>query len=92
MKKATANSLLSTATTTLTGTDSEAPKYVDRAAARREAFNQPEQPTREGYKKKIVINTTGEAKNKAVPVVDARDGIEESNVGSKMLEKMVCFA
>ncbi|BGP16678.1 hypothetical protein JCM10213v2_004680 [Rhodosporidiobolus nylandii] len=63
------------------------PKYVDRAAARREALGQSDHPDAKGAnggRKKIEgpepPAKVGEAPNK--------DGLEESNAGRKMLEKM----
>lgn len=63
--------------------DTDAPKYVDRAAARREAFHQTDKPKNEKRKK------FEGPPPPAVTEQPNKDGIEESNVGSKMLEKMV---
>lgn len=64
---------------------STSPKYVDRAAARREAFAQPEHPV--GDKKRKFEGPP--PREPAAPARPANQAIEESNVGSKMLEKMV---
>ncbi|KAI5481851.1 RNA-binding protein [Pseudohyphozyma bogoriensis] len=62
-----------------------APKYIDRAAARREAFNQPDHPVPESKKRKAIEDP---APPPPPPVQPNKNGIEETNVGAKMLEKM----
>lgn len=66
-----------------------APKYVDRAAARREVFNQPDHPVPEAKRRKIAVD--GPLAPAPPPEQPNRNGIEESNVGAKMLEKMVRY-
>lgn len=88
MRKATSvakNAAAAAAATAETSTS--APQYVDRAAARREAFNQPDHPKHQQKKRKF----EGPAPPAPAPVEPNRASvaIEESNVGSKMLEKMV---
>lgn len=73
----------STSTSNSEDKEDSGPKYVDRAAARREQFGQPEHPVREGYKKAVQVERS------VVAEQPNKNGIEESNVGSKMLEKMV---
>ncbi|GAA6039432.1 hypothetical protein JCM8097_009543 [Rhodosporidiobolus ruineniae] len=65
--------------------DATKPKYVDRAAARREALGQSDHPEdgRGGKKKKF----DGPEAPKPVEQPN-KDGLEESNAGRKMLEKM----
>ncbi|GAA5967740.1 hypothetical protein JCM11641_005751 [Rhodosporidiobolus odoratus] len=59
------------------------PKYVDRAAARREALGESDEPVRGKGKKRF------EAPEAPKPVEQPnKDGLEESNKGLKMLEKM----
>jgi hypothetical protein len=67
------------------------PAYVDRAAARREAFNQPEKPQIASTSNNKRRKTTQEPQPVAAapPKKDGRTAIEEDNVGAKMLEKMV---
>ena len=69
-----------------TSTPSPAPQYVDRAAARRQAFNQPNHPVRESKRAKM---NEVPAPTPAPLEQPHKNGIEESNVGAKMLEKMV---
>lgn len=70
---------------------SSPPKYVDRAAARREALGQPEHPSQDRKRKlgadPSLITTTMAP---SVPDQVNKSGIDPlSNVGAKMLEKMV---
>ena len=73
-----------------TSTDPAPAAYVDRSAKRREAFNQPETP-------KVSSSSTRSSSKRSLPapppppvvIRPNQDGIEASNVGSKMLEKMV---
>lgn len=80
-KHAAASSTTSTAT-------SNAPQYVDRAAARREALGQPDHPV---HQKKRKFEGPAPPAQKVEQPNRANVEIEESNVGSKMLEKMVSF-
>lgn len=76
---------LSPSSTPSTSTSTEQPKYVDRAAARRSAYNQSDHPEPPSKRKKF------EAPEAPTPVAEApnKDGLEETNTGMKMLEKMV---
>lgn len=69
------------------------PKYVDRAAARREALGQDDShgPGGAGAGKKRKFDGP-EKEEKAVVVPPNQNGLEESNAGRKMLEKMVRVA
>ncbi|SCZ88460.1 BZ3500_MvSof-1268-A1-R1_Chr2-1g04424 [Microbotryum saponariae] len=62
----------------------KSPQYIDRAAARREHFHQPEKPERETREKK---KFEGPPPREEL-VQPNNDGIQDTNVGSKMLEKM----
>jgi hypothetical protein len=63
------------------------PKYVDRAAARRVALGKSEelQPGQNQKKRKFEAPEPP----KPTPAAPNKDGLEESNAGRKMLEKMV---
>ncbi|BGP25076.1 hypothetical protein JCM10295v2_003996 [Rhodotorula toruloides] len=61
------------------------PKYVDRAAARREALGASD-GTEHGQGKKRKFD--GPEPSKPLPPGPNKDGLEESNAGRKMLEKM----
>ncbi|ORY84110.1 hypothetical protein BCR35DRAFT_324803 [Leucosporidium creatinivorum] len=74
----------STSTSTSTST-SNGPQYVDRAAARREALGQPDHPV---HQKKRKFEGPAPPAPKVEQPNRANVEIEESNVGSKMLEKM----
>ncbi|KAM0752948.1 hypothetical protein T439DRAFT_378702 [Meredithblackwellia eburnea MCA 4105] len=67
------------------GPASATPKYVDRAAARREAFNQPDHPMPDPKRRKV---DNLPPPPPPPPVQPNKNGIEGSNVGAKMLEKM----
>lgn len=67
---------------------SSTPKYIDRAAARREALGQPDHPAPE--KKRRFEGPP--PREPPAPPRPANVAIEETNVGSKMLEKMVSSA
>ena len=78
------------------GEAGEQPKYVDRAAARREAFNQPHKPKEARWQPPWKLQQQQQAASAPPPpppppptVQPNKDGIQESNVGSKLLEKMV---
>ncbi|GAA5874348.1 hypothetical protein JCM16303_005821 [Sporobolomyces ruberrimus] len=77
------NSTPSTSTSTST-TPADQPKYVDRAAVRRSTYNQSDHPEPPTKRKKF------EAPEAPTPVAEApnKDGLEETNAGMKMLEKM----
>ncbi|GAA5857770.1 hypothetical protein JCM1840_000901 [Sporobolomyces johnsonii] len=60
------------------------PKYVDRAAARRETYSQPDHPEPPQKRKKFEAPEAP----KPAPEAPNKDGLEESNAGLKMLEKM----
>ncbi|GAA5913667.1 uncharacterized protein JCM6883_004044 [Sporobolomyces salmoneus] len=62
----------------------EQPKYVDRAAVRRSTYNQSDHPEPPSKRKKF------EAPEAPAPPPEApnKDGLEETNAGMKMLEKM----
>ncbi|SCV72033.1 BQ2448_4727 [Microbotryum intermedium] len=62
----------------------ETPRYIDRAAARREHFHQPDKPERESKEKK---RFEGPPPREEL-VQPNNEGIQDTNVGSKMLEKM----
>ncbi|GAA5939364.1 uncharacterized protein JCM15063_004499 [Sporobolomyces koalae] len=64
--------------------NAEQPKYVDRAAARRSTYNQADHPEPPTKRKKF------DAPEPPAPVPEApnKDGLEETNAGMKMLEKM----
>lgn len=88
LRKATTTAALSAATPTPSVADPAPPAlsappatdatYVDRAAARREAHDEPEQPSVDPRKRKASLSAAGPKSN----------AIEEGN-GAKMLEKMV---
>ncbi|KAH9459470.1 hypothetical protein Pst134EA_019623 [Puccinia striiformis f. sp. tritici] len=62
-------------------------KYTDRAAARREAFGQPDAPNADKHEAKKARFEP--APPPALPPAQPdKDGIQATNVGSKMLEKM----
>ena len=64
-----------------------APKYVDRAAARRETHGQPDHPVPEAKRRKLVAD--GPPPPAPPPVQPNKNGLDAFNVGAKMLEKMV---
>ncbi|WAR59263.1 hypothetical protein PtB15_10B605 [Puccinia triticina] len=67
--------------------EGSAPKYTDRAAARREAYGQPDAPNADKHEAKKARYEPAPAP--AVPTAQPdKDGIQATNVGSKMLEKM----
>lgn len=80
---AAAAAVAAAATSTTSTTDSK-PKYVDRAAARREALGQNDADHGGKGKKKGAIPV-----REPSPEQPNQDGLEESNAGRKMLEKMV---
>ena len=63
------------------------PKYVDRAAARRVALGKSEEPQPGQNQKKRKFEAPEPPK--PTPAAPNKDGLEESNAGRKMLEKMV---
>jgi len=65
----------------------EQPKYVDRAAVRRSTYNQSDHPEPPSKRKKF------DAPEPPAPTPEApnKDGLEETNTGMKMLEKMVRY-
>lgn len=63
------------------------PKYVDRAAARRVALGVSDELQHGQNTKKRKLE--GPEPPKPEPVAPNKDGLEESNAGRKMLEKMV---
>ncbi|KAA1121129.1 hypothetical protein PGTUg99_016329 [Puccinia graminis f. sp. tritici] len=74
------------ATTSATAEGSGA-KYTDRAAARREAYGQPDAPNADKHEAKKARYEPAPAP--AVPAAQPdKEGIQATNVGSKMLEKM----
>ncbi|MBW0469041.1 hypothetical protein O181_008756 [Austropuccinia psidii MF-1] len=62
-------------------------KYTDRAAARREAYGQPDAPNADKHEAKKARYEPAPAPV-LPPAQPDKDGIQETNVGSKMLEKM----
>ena len=66
---------------------SNKPKYVDRAAARRVALGKSEEPQPGQNQKKRKFEAPEPPK--PTPAAPNKDGLEESNAGRKMLEKMV---
>ncbi|KAL7339517.1 RNA-directed RNA polymerase 2 [Rhodotorula toruloides] len=84
VKKHTAAAASSAASTSSSDSSSK-PKYVDRAAARREALGASDGPEHgQGKKRKF----DGPEPPKPLPPGPNKDGLEESNAGRKMLEKM----
>ncbi|PLW17265.1 hypothetical protein PCANC_11638 [Puccinia coronata f. sp. avenae] len=76
-----------TATATATATAEKSVKYTDRAAARREAYGQPDAPNADKHEAKKARYEP--APPPALPPAQPdKDGIQATNVGSKMLEKM----
>lgn len=70
-------------------TDSSSkPKYVDRAAARRIALGKSDEPPQKGQNQKK-RKFEGPEPPKPTPAAPNKDGLEESNAGRKLLEKMV---
>ncbi|GAA5937958.1 hypothetical protein JCM1841_005036 [Sporobolomyces salmonicolor] len=67
-----------------TNASAQQPKYVDRAAARRETYSQPDHPEPPQKRKKFDAPETP----KPAPEAPNKGGLEESNAGLKMLEKM----
>ncbi|GAA5983876.1 hypothetical protein JCM10908_005959 [Rhodotorula pacifica] len=65
---------------------SSKPKYVDRAAARRVALGKSDEPQHGQNQKKRKFE--GPEPPKPTPAAPNKDGLEESNAGRKMLEKM----
>lgn len=75
-----------TAAAAASSSSSSKPKYVDRAAARREALG-PSDGLEHGQGKKRKFD--GPEPPKPLPPGPNKDGLEEGNAGRKMLEKMV---
>ncbi|KAK4705775.1 hypothetical protein P7C70_g438, partial [Phenoliferia sp. Uapishka_3] len=67
-------------------TGTAAPQYVDRAAARRQVHHQPDHPVPEAKRRKLAAD--GPPPPPPPPEQPNKNGIEESNVGAKMLQKM----
>ncbi|GAA5999860.1 hypothetical protein JCM10207_005943 [Rhodosporidiobolus poonsookiae] len=84
LKKHAAAAAAATAASTSSAADTK-PKYVDRAAARREALGQSEHPETGNGKGKKKFEAPERAK---LPEQPNKDGLDESNAGRKMLEKM----
>lgn len=72
---------------TTTVTAAATPKYTDRAAARREAYGQPDAPDADKHEAKKARYEPAPQPILA-PAQPDKDGIQATNVGSKMLEKM----
>ncbi|GAA5979661.1 hypothetical protein JCM5350_003801 [Sporobolomyces pararoseus] len=74
----------SAASNSTSSSSTEQPKYVDRAAVRRQTYNQSDHPEPPTKKKKF------DAPEPRAPTPEApnKDGLEETNAGMKMLEKM----
>ncbi|POY75100.1 hypothetical protein BMF94_1730 [Rhodotorula taiwanensis] len=71
----------------LADASSSKPKYIDRAAARRVALGRSDEPQPGQNNKKRKLE--GPEPPKPTPAAPNKDGLEESNAGRKMLEKMV---
>lgn len=67
--------------------EEQQPKYFDRAAARRSTYNQADHPEPPTKRKKF----DGPEPPAPIPEAPNKDGLDESNTGMKMLEKMVSF-
>ncbi|KAI8452906.1 hypothetical protein BY996DRAFT_4583894, partial [Phakopsora pachyrhizi] len=79
-----------TTTATVTATTMAAPaapKYTDRAAARREVYGQPDAPDSDKHQAKKARYEPAPLPPQP-PAQPDKDGIQSTNVGSKMLEKM----
>jgi len=86
-KKSSNSITVANASSTTTTTAEKSVKYTDRAAARREAYGQPDAPNADKHEAKKARYEP--APPAAVPAAQPdKDGIQATNVGSKMLEKM----
>lgn len=86
-KKSSNSITVANGNSTITTTAEKSVKYTDRAAARREAYGQPDAPNADKHEAKKVRYEP--APPAAVPAAQPdKDGIQANNVGSKMLEKM----
>ena len=72
-----------------TDLSSTKPKYVDRAAARRVALGKSDEPQPGQNQNQKKRKFEAPEPPKPTPAAPNKDGLEESNAGRKMLEKMV---
>ena len=72
-----------------TDSSTNKPKYVDRAAARRVALGKSDEPQPGQNQNQKKRKFEAPEPPKPTPVAPNKDGLEESNAGRKMLEKMV---